>query len=192
MEDNVVPLVAVIVIFGLPVGGWILVRLMAHRERMAMLQHGIMPPSSRGFWRHGGTEGWTAAPGTPMRPCPDVEDAQMSLNRGIKTSMIGLALLIGLSFIGYSTSGPFGLPSWHPGPWLLGGLIPLFVGLAQILIALTSGARFGLAPPPDRFGPRAAAAEDGSGVAGETPRHPGRPGVTYEELPRPARPPDRR
>ena len=39
------------------------------------------------------------------------------------------------------------------GPWLLGGLVPMFVGVAQIVNALINGARFGatragtLAPP---------------------------------------------
>jgi hypothetical protein len=43
--------------------------------------------------------------------------------------MIGLALLTGLSFIGYHNHGrAFGAPTIEPGPWLLGGLIPTFVG----------------------------------------------------------------
>jgi hypothetical protein len=31
-------------------------------------------------------------------------------------------------------------PPIQPGPWVLGGLIPTFVGIAQIIIALISGA----------------------------------------------------
>ncbi|MBV8489641.1 MAG: hypothetical protein JO199_03850, partial [Candidatus Eremiobacteraeota bacterium] len=63
--------------------------------------------------------------------------AQHQLRRGIQVAFIGLALLIGLSFIG-----------WHGGnivfgPWLLGGLIPMFVGVAQIISAVLGGARFG-------------------------------------------------
>ena len=64
--------------------------------------------------------------------------AQHQLRRGVQVAFIGLALLIGLSFIGYHGDGP---P--HYGPWLLGGLIPLFVGIAQVISAIMSGARIG-------------------------------------------------
>jgi hypothetical protein len=69
--------------------------------------------------------------------------ANRSLRKGITLAMVGFALLVGLSFIDIG----------QPGPWLLGGLIPLFVGIAQIIIALMSGARFtpfaGCQPPPN-------------------------------------------
>jgi hypothetical protein len=51
---------------------------------------------------------------------------------------IGVALLVGLSFIGIHGDG-----SVHLGPWLLGGLIPMFVGIAQVIGAIVGGARFG-------------------------------------------------
>jgi hypothetical protein len=54
--------------------------------------------------------------------------------------------LIGLSFIGYHDG------TWRPGPWLLGGLIPFFVGLAQIMGAILSGASFPR-PDPSRMTP---------------------------------------
>ena len=75
--------------------------------------------------------------------------AQHQLRRGVQVAFIGLALLIGLSFIGYHGDGP---P--HYGPWLLGGLIPLFVGLAQVISAIMSGARIGGdSAPTQSFGP---------------------------------------
>ena len=46
---------------------------------------------------------------------------------GVITAMSGLALLLGLSTIGL-------------GPWLLGGLVPLFVGLGMVFIYFTGGA----------------------------------------------------
>jgi hypothetical protein len=95
-------------------------------------------------------------------------------------------LLIGLSFIGYhSGDGPFGSATIHPGPWLLGGLIPMFVGVAQIIIALLSGATFG-AP---RFGPPPPPPAGGQRTYGSS--QPGQPGPRYEELARPVKPPDR-
>jgi hypothetical protein len=101
------------------------------------------------------------------------------MRAGIKTSMVGLALFIGLSFIGYH---PDQFPPIQPGPWLLGGLIPLFVGIAQIIIAVMSGATFGMRPmpPPPPPGARAYGTSQ-----------PGQPGVHYEELARPVKPPDR-
>jgi hypothetical protein len=46
---------------------------------------------------------------------------------GVITAMSGLALLLGLYTIGL-------------GPWLLGGLVPLFVGLGMVFIYFTGGA----------------------------------------------------
>jgi peptidoglycan/LPS O-acetylase OafA/YrhL len=46
---------------------------------------------------------------------------------GVITAMSGLALLLGLYTIGM-------------GPWLLGGLVPLFVGLGMVFIYFTGGA----------------------------------------------------
>ena len=114
-------------------------------------------------------------------------------------ALIGLAILIGLSFIGYDNSGPFNSPQFHPGPWLLAGLIPMFVGIAQIIVAVLSGARFGPAGPPSAPPPY-------PGAAGSPPPYQSAPGSSpppgygpeprthsgYEELKRPTPPPDRR
>ncbi len=47
---------------------------------------------------------------------------------GVITAMCGLALLLGLATIGI-------------GPWLLGGLVPLFVGLGMVFIYFAGGGR---------------------------------------------------
>lgn len=47
-------------------------------------------------------------------------DRRASLRRGITVAMVGLALTLGLVTLGV-------------GPWLLGGLIPLFVGLSILI-----------------------------------------------------------
>ncbi len=118
----VVAIVGIAVVFGLPIVTWIFFRLLAHRERMEMIRHGY-------------------APGSPTLAGPYVQEpeafAGSQLRRGVSVSFIGLALVIGLSFIGFR-DGEFVF-----GPWLLGGLIPLFVGLAQVVNALINGARFG-------------------------------------------------
>jgi hypothetical protein len=201
MDDNLIPIVGIICLFGLPIGGWILSRIFKHQERMEMLRRGIVPPRDDRAWRRMRNQpgGWTGAPWAQPGPQPmgapipayvplddDPNSPQCTLHSGIKTAMVGFALLIGLSFIGYhSGDGPFGSATIHPGPWLLGGLIPMFVGVAQIIIALLSGATFG-AP---RFGPPPPPPV-GSQRSYGSPQ-PGQPGPRYEELARPVKPPDR-
>jgi len=157
MDDNLIPVLGIICLFGLPMVGWILGRVMKHRERMEMLRMGMMPPPSGRGWRNrdpfsaGPTvpPPWMGAPG-PMS-YEDPNSAQCTMRRGILTAMVGFAILIGLSFIGYrGGDGPFVPASIHPGPWLLGGLIPMFVGIAQIIIALLSGATFNIRMMPRR------------------------------------------
>jgi hypothetical protein len=109
----VVPSAFLVAIFGTIV----LVRWFKHREILAMVEKGLLPAqyaqymnASRG--RGGrGLLGW-----------------------GIALVMLGLALMIGLWPIGFTRAGvenpyPLGF-----GPWMLTGLIPLFIGLALLII----------------------------------------------------------
>ncbi len=159
MDDNVVAALAVVCIFGLPVAGWIITRMLKHMERMEMIKRGITPPgdSSRWDWQkyEQGLGARQAAPPPAAgmyvnHPSTWNAAAQCGLRKGIVTTAVGFALLIGLSFIGLRGDGVF-----VPGPWLLGGLIPMFVGLAQIANAILAGAQFprsgvtiGPIPPP--------------------------------------------
>jgi hypothetical protein len=154
---------AVFGIFILPVVGWIVVRYLAHRERMEMIRNGITPPPGRTRGREWqSSQNFGPPPGMPNMPnmpgpaankksCDDDDFSlaaqRIVLRRGIRLTFIGLALTIGLSFIGYA-DGPLG-PAWHPGPWLLGGLIPLFIGLSQVTSAILAGATLG----PTMYGP---------------------------------------
>ncbi len=108
----VVPSAFLVAIFGTIV----LVRWFKHREILAMVEKGLLPAqyaqymnASRG--RGGrGLLGW-----------------------GIALTMLGLALMIGLWPIGFTRAGvenpyPLGF-----GPWMLTGLIPLFIGLALLI-----------------------------------------------------------
>jgi len=203
MDDNLIPVLGIICLFGLPMVGWILGRMMKHRERMEMLRMGMIPPPNGRGWRNrdrfeaGPTvpPPWMGAPG-PMGVPPfnynayeDPNSAQCTMRRGILTAMVGFAILIGLSFIGYrGGDGPFVPASIHPGPWLLGGLIPMFVGIAQIIIALLSGATFNIRMMPPPNGPLGGP-PPGQRTYGSA--QPGPPGPRYEELARPVPPPDR-
>ncbi|MBV8198602.1 MAG: hypothetical protein JO263_10730 [Candidatus Eremiobacteraeota bacterium] len=150
--SDLIPLFAIFFIFGAPVAAWIVSRVLAHQERMEMLRHGIVPPPNARDMRKAMKYGWT--PGSPPPNAPSQYFygtdfvAQQQLRRGLQVAFIGLALLLGLGFIGYRGDGQYVY-----GPWLLGGLIPMFVGIAQIIGAVMSGATFG--PPQVRqaFGP---------------------------------------
>jgi hypothetical protein len=121
----VVPSAFLVAIFGTIV----LVRWFKHREILAMVEKGLLPAqyaqymnASRG--RGGrGLLGW-----------------------GIALVMLGLALMIGLWPIGFTQAGvenpyPLGF-----GPWMLAGLIPLFIGLALLIIYFLTRKEETLAP----------------------------------------------
>lgn len=163
--EGLVALAAIFFIAGAPIIASTYFRMLAHRERMEMLRQGIDPGSI------GKARNWQAAPPTqPARGNAEMNygdaSAQSALRKGLVVAAVGLALTIGLSFIGYY-EGPLGT-YFRPGPWLIGGLVPLFVGLAQIFIALSSGAQLHFGPRPQQtmhMGP---------------PPQPGAPAPTYE------------
>ncbi|MGD8405545.1 MAG: hypothetical protein PVJ21_17945 [Anaerolineales bacterium] len=62
---------------------------------------------------------------------PERKNSESILRWGILIATLGAALTIGLFFVGSGsgTNYPLGL-----GPWMLAGLIPLFLGLTLMLI----------------------------------------------------------
>ncbi len=196
--EVLVPLFAIIFIFGAPCAVWLISRVLAHQERMEMLRRGIVPPPNARDMRRAMKYGWTpsAMPQGSSNQYLDYPTdfaAQQQLRKGVQIAFIGLALLIGLGFIGYRGDGTFVY-----GPWLLGGLIPLFVGIAQVIGAILSGATFGPPSARQRFGPppgpgttSTSGSEAGSGMP-PGPAYGGwRPGPT-PEIEKPASPPDYR
>ena len=209
-NDNDVAMFAIFCIFGLPIAAWILFRIFGFVERMAMINRGIVPPPSGGrrAWRDWQAQqqqpqaSWTGAPWQQPQAAPPPrvdrralgpdDDAQSALFKGIRLTLIGLAILIGLSFIG----GTPGTSDFRGGPWLLGGLIPMFVGIAQVIIAVLSGAQLPGVAGGTRFGP-----PPGPGGGFQPPPPPpgsagapwARPAApNYEELAKPTQPPDLR
>ncbi|MCU1382668.1 MAG: hypothetical protein JWL71_1365, partial [Acidobacteria bacterium] len=164
-DDSIAAAFMFIFVFGAPVLAFIVSRVLRHQERLEMLRRGMMPPEfdkrayrawrkSGGQWPPPGGQAQTPWVQTPQAPWVqrDDDDPQRALFKGIRIAAVGLALVIGLSFIG----GTPGAPDFRGGPWLLGGLIPMFVGVAQILIAILSGAqlpgvqgRTTFIPPPN-------------------------------------------
>jgi hypothetical protein len=62
---------------------------------------------------------------------PETNSKNTLLRWGIVITSIGIALTIGLYFAGFATPNNYPL---HLGPWMLGGLLPLFLGLALVLL----------------------------------------------------------
>jgi hypothetical protein len=205
MDENLVPVFVFLFVFGFPVAAFIVTRVLKHQERMELLRRGIIPPPDYGNRRSRQAWQQTAAPwpqpGTTVVPpqnawCNPDDDPQKALFKGIRTAAIGLALLIGLAFIG----GTPGSVNFRGGPWLLGGLIPMFVGIAQVIIALLSGAqlpgvqpRVTFVPPPQQPGappPQPPPNFGANGAPWQQPQQPGR--TRFEELSKPAPPPDTR
>jgi hypothetical protein len=201
LGDNALGALAILMIFGAPIGAWVFFRLLAHQERMAMIRHGVVPPpGGRGMgsmpppvWPPPGGMAPPPAGKGAYAPYDDYFYAQTRLRKGIRLTLIGLALVIGL--------GGFG-PFWHVGfgPQVLAGLVPMFIGIGQIVDAMLSGARFGGYAPPlnANFGPPPGAGPGrgpAAGAAATPPPAAGpyawRPGNT-PEIERPVQPPDQR
>ena len=106
----VVPSAFLVAIFGTIV----LVRWFKHRETMALVEKGLLPEQYARYMstsRGRGLLGW-----------------------GIALVMLGLALMIGLWPIGFTRAGVENPYPLNFGPWMLVGLIPLFIGLALLII----------------------------------------------------------
>lgn len=190
-QNTIVPIFGIVFLFGAPVAAWVISRVLAHRERIEMIRQGFVPPPDGRAYRQ--ARAWQSGPVPPppggIPPMPGSYDnyyAQNQLRKGITLTLIGMALLIGLGSIGPLSGLGYG------GPWLLGGLIPMFVGIAQIINAVLNGARF----PASGRGPMGYTPHPGAHVPPDPPPPPSgpyawRPGPT-PEIERPSPPPDQR
>ena len=62
---------------------------------------------------------------------PEIKSNSGLLRWGIVITSIGFALTLGLYFAGFDSANNYPL---HLGPWMLGGFVPLFLGIGLILI----------------------------------------------------------
>jgi len=202
-DESIVAVFAFMFVFGAPVVAFMVARVLRHQERLEMLRRGMMPPEfdKRAYraWRKSGAPwpppGATQAPWPAAQPAggwnPSEDDPQRALFKGIRLALIGLALTlgVGIAFGGYSGN-----------PVILFGLIPMFVGIAQIIIAVLSGAQLPgvmpqttfIPPPQPPPGPGAPPPPGpGYGSSGAPPPWAGQPGrPRFEELSKPVPPPD--
>ena len=98
-----------VLIIAIFLGFIVLLRYLKHRERMALITHGINPNRLDKPYRNRGL-----------------------LRAGLITMMVGLSLTIGLYPISFLLPPTFPAAPFHLGPWLLPGLIPLGVGIGLI------------------------------------------------------------
>jgi hypothetical protein len=114
--------------FALLFGFILLMRFMAYRETLALADKGLVKPAGE---RNGG---------------------KAALVWGIIIAALGFAFIIGLWPLGFTGGGntfPLGF-----GPWMLVGLLPLFFGLALILIyVLTREEKKPETPPAEPLPP---------------------------------------
>lgn len=87
----------------------VLLRYLQHRERMALITHGMNPNTMSKQRRNRGI-----------------------LRAGLITMMVGFFLTIGLYPVGFLLPPAIAATPFHIGPWLLPGLIPFGVGVALI------------------------------------------------------------
>ena len=62
---------------------------------------------------------------------PETKPGKGMLRWGIVVTSLGVAFTIGLYAIGYGSADRYPL---HLGPWMLGGFVPLFLGIGLILV----------------------------------------------------------
>jgi hypothetical protein len=62
---------------------------------------------------------------------PEARNSKGFLRWGILVTGTGIALSMGLYFAGFDSGQNYPL---HLGPWMLGGFVPLFLGLGMILL----------------------------------------------------------
>jgi phosphoglycerol transferase MdoB-like AlkP superfamily enzyme len=62
---------------------------------------------------------------------PETESGKGLLRWGTVLTSLGLAFSLGLYFIGFNSPNNYPL---HLGPWMLGGFVPLFLGIGLILL----------------------------------------------------------
>ena len=118
----VIPVVGVLVVFTF--AGW--VRYLRHLEYVAYYEAlgragALSPPQDQGTPSNAAPV--IPPPGRLPSLRPRTPEPWARLRRGVTTGAVGLALLVGLGTLGF-------------GPWLLGGLVPLFFGLVEIVFAV--------------------------------------------------------
>ena len=103
--NDIIPCLGVIGILVIIFGFLAFLRYMNYKETLALAEKGLTKPEGK--------------------------SGKGLLIWGIVITSLGLALSLGLYFIGFNSPNDYPL---HLGPWMLGGFVPLFLGIGLILI----------------------------------------------------------
>ena len=103
--DGVIPCLGVVGSLAIIFGFLAFMRYMKYKETIALAEKGLAPPETK--------------------------SGKALLRWGILITALGFALTVGLYLIGFSSADAYPL---HLGPWMLGGFVPLFLGIGLILI----------------------------------------------------------
>lgn len=103
--DGLIPCLGVIGILVIIFGFLAFLRYMNYKETLALAEKGLTKPETK--------------------------SGKGLLRWGIVLTSLGLALSLGLYFIGFNSPTDYPL---HFGPWMLGGFVPLFLGLGLVLL----------------------------------------------------------
>ena len=104
--SDLIPCLGVVGILAIIFGFLAFMRYMNYKETIALAEKGLTRPESKS-----GGKGL--------------------LRWGIVISALGFALSLGLYPLGFDSGNNYPL---HLGPWMLGGFVPLFLGLGLILL----------------------------------------------------------
>jgi hypothetical protein len=103
--NGLIPYLGILGAFALVFGLLAFIRYWNYKRTMAMAENGL--------------------------PRPEGKTRKGLLRWGIAVTGLGLALSLGLYPIGFSAGEDYPL---HLGPWMLGGFVPLFLGLGLVLL----------------------------------------------------------
>lgn len=103
--SDLVPCISIVSVLFVIFGFLAFLRYMNYKETLALAEKGLTRPESK--------------------------SGKGLLRWGILVTALGLALTIGFYLFGFDSAENYPL---HLGPWMLGGFVPLFLGIGLILI----------------------------------------------------------
>ena len=103
--SDLIPCLSIVSVLLVIFGFLAFLRYMNYKETLALAEKGLTKPESR--------------------------SNKNLLRWGIVITAIGFALTLGLYAIGFASAENYPL---HLGPWMLGGFVPLFLGIGLVLV----------------------------------------------------------
>lgn len=105
--SDIIPCLGVLGVLAIIFGFLAFMRYMSYKETIALAEKGLTRPEKKNSSSKG------------------------LLRWGIIVTALGFALSLGLYTIGFDSANNYPL---HLGPWMLGGFVPLFLGIGLFLI----------------------------------------------------------